>query len=50
MFTLEDLDLTEELDYIREHASQFLPAGGSDEGTDPAADATRRPGDYLIVR
>ncbi len=47
MFTLEDMNLTEELDYIREHASQFLP---TDEGTDPAADATEHPADYLIVR
>ncbi|WP_313024764.1 hypothetical protein [Mobilicoccus sp.] len=61
MFTLEDLDLTDDLAYIRENGSQFLPrhhdaardarAGDptQDGVTDPDADAVTHPKDYLIV-
>ena len=53
MFTLEDLDLTDDLAYLRENAARFLPGGADlapgDGETAPEADALAHPQDYLIV-
>lgn len=54
MFTLEDLDLTDDLAYLRENAARFLPGGAADLApgggeTAPEADALAHPQDYLIV-
>lgn len=46
MFTLEDLDLTAELEYFLVHGTDVLSA---DSGTDTEADARLHPSDYLIV-
>lgn len=40
MFTLDDLDLTEDLAFLREHGSRFLPG----DPLEAARDA--RPGDH----
>ncbi|MDO5627965.1 MAG: hypothetical protein Q4G43_06545 [Mobilicoccus sp.] len=39
MFTLEDLDLADDLAYIRGHASRYLPQDLAQDG--------RRPGDVV---
>lgn len=54
MFTLEDLDLTDDLAYLRENAARFLPGDVTDivpgDGeTAPEADALSHPKDYFIV-
>ncbi|WP_176489707.1 hypothetical protein [Mobilicoccus massiliensis] len=56
MFTLEDIDLAEDLAYIRENAARFLPEDVRPDGevpgegeTVPEADAVAHPNDYLIV-
>lgn len=52
MFTLEDVDLREDLEYIREHAARFLPDGvrAVEQDTVPEANANRHPHDYFIAR
>ena len=57
MFTLEDLDLADDLAYIRAHAGSYLPhdvrggtpLGATDGETAPEANALVHPYDYLIV-
>jgi len=54
MFTLEDLDLADDLAFIRENAARYLPGETADivpgDGeTAPEADALSHPQDYLIV-
>ncbi|GMA41641.1 hypothetical protein [Mobilicoccus caccae] len=57
MFTLEDIDMAEDLEFIRQNGARFLPDDIQPDGdvpgdgeTDPAADAIAHPYDYLIVR
>ncbi|WP_168582884.1 hypothetical protein [Gephyromycinifex aptenodytis] len=52
MFTLEDVDLHDDLEFIREHAARFLPtqAGAVEADTAPEADASNHPQDYFIAR
>lgn len=52
MFTLEDVDLREDLEFIRENAARFLPNGvrALEQDTVPEANANRHPQDYFIAR
>ncbi|XVX20591.1 hypothetical protein ACQP1U_01545 [Actinomycetota bacterium] len=51
MFTMDDMDLTAELDAIRSEDSALLDylRGDSDGTTDPEARVEEHPHDYLIT-
>lgn len=49
MFTLEDLDLSAELEYFRINGTDVLHAFDADGATAPEADARLHPADYFIA-
>ncbi|WP_162137261.1 hypothetical protein [Austwickia chelonae] len=51
MFTLEDLDLSEELEFFRAHGTDLMSAPAQDDQptTSPEADARLHPADYFIA-
>lgn len=51
MFTLEDLDLSAELEFFQEHGTDVMNVNAPDDenATAPEADARIHPGDYFIA-
>ncbi|MCA0438186.1 MAG: hypothetical protein M9891_09840 [Austwickia sp.] len=49
MFTLEDIDLSAELEYFRINGLDVLHAIEGDSDTSPEADARLHPTDYFIA-